>query len=221
MKIRTGEMLSDRLSQDLAWRKKELADLSYYLKTTGESGTRKNVLARCGIAILYAHWEGYIKNSGRNYLEFVTMQRLSLSELKENLITLVLQNKISSVIETQKPSQLGFVTSFFLDELDKRALLPYKSAINTESNLSSKVFKEIIWCLGLDYGPFETKEKLIDSKLLGKRNHIAHGKDLEVDLDEFNQLHQEVINMMDVFKNQLENSSTMKAFKKNQSELTR
>ena len=102
-----------------------------------------------------------------------------------------------------------------MHKLGERSTLPYKGAIDTESNLSSTVLKEIIWCLGLDYSPYETSEKIIDFKLLGRRNFIAHGIVMPVDLAEYIDLHNRVITLMDIFKNQIENSAVTKSYIRN------
>lgn len=208
-------MLSDHLAHDLAWRKKELSDLRYLFDSSFTSNTRKHVLSRSGVTILYAHWEGYVKKAGQNYLKFVTMQKLSKAELADNFLAILLQNKFAHLGSSNKSSAFHCITSYLIDDINSRASIPYKTAINTESNLSSKVFKEIVWCLGLDYAPYESKEKLIDSKLLNKRNYIAHGEDLPIDFDEYVELHEEIINIMNIFKNQLENMAITQGYKKN------
>ena len=205
MKIRTFDELSDNLSSELAWRKKELSDLKYFIEQSTSLPARKQVLSRCGIAMLYAHWEGFIKLSGSYFLEYVAMQRHKNTELKQNLLTLSMRNSINFSITSKKSSEYGKITSFFLNQLEGRASIPFKTAINTESNLSSKILKEIIWCLGIDYSPFETKEKFIDSKLLGRRNHIAHGQKMDIDIHEYNEMRKTLIEMMTNFKTQIEN----------------
>lgn len=207
-------MLSDKLSQDLSWRKKELTDLKYIIESGSISRIRKNVLGRCGIAILYAHWEGFIKISSIRFLEFVSMQRLTNAELTDNFMSLIVKPKIGRFWETKKASRLHFLTEFFMYKLNERAVLPYKNAIDTESNLSSKVFKEIVWCLGLDYEPYETSEKIVNEKLLASRNYVAHGENFPVNPDDYTQLHERVIILMDTFKNQIENSAVTKSFKR-------
>ena len=205
MKIRTVEELVNKLNFELAWRKKELSDLKFFIERESGNYLRKQVLARCGIALLYAHWEGFIKKCSDYFLEYIAMQRLTNQELASNLLTLSFKNSVNVPIDSKKYSAFGVITSFFLNDLNKRSKIPYKSGIDTTSNLSSKIFRDIAWCIGVDYSLFEAKEKLIDKKLLGRRNHIAHGEYLEIDIHEFNELRQEVLNLMILFKNQIEN----------------
>lgn len=66
--------------------------------------------------------------------------------------------------------------------------------------------------LGLDYSPYATKEKIIDERLLGLRNNIAHGKYLTIDLRDYLELHSEVITMLNTFRNQIDNSANTQSY---------
>ena len=76
MSVRTLEQLYDFLSGELAWRTKELVTLKALVEQTSPSRERRRVLLRAGVALLYAHWEGFVKRAGSAYLEFVDLQRL-------------------------------------------------------------------------------------------------------------------------------------------------
>jgi len=207
MTIRTFDELADSLSSELAWRKKELSDLKFFIEQNSTSRLRKQVLSRSGITILYAHWEGFIKLCGSYFLEYIAMQRHKNKELRKNLLTLSMRNYINFSQNSKKSSEYGKITDFFMTRMNSRSSIPFKKAINTESNLSSKVFKEITWCLGIDYSIYETKEKFIDSRLLGRRNHIAHGQNMEINVSEYNEMRETLIEMMTNFKTQIENSA--------------
>ena len=73
MSLRTIEQLSDHISNDLAWRKKELSEIKALIETRRFSSQRHRALVRSGILILYAHWEGFIKSASRYYLEYVSL----------------------------------------------------------------------------------------------------------------------------------------------------
>lgn len=212
MKIRTLDELSDLLSSELAWRKKELSDLKYFIETNQTSSERKRVLSRCGVALLYAHWEGFVKLAGRYFLEFLATKKLKNKEIKDNLLTLSMKGKVNFSFGAKKASELGKITDFFLNRMEERAIIPYKTAIDTESNLSSVVFKEIVWCLGIEYNPYETKEKFFDCLLLARRNSIAHGQDLNIDIKEYNEMRKTLLEMMTILKIQIENCAISKAY---------
>ena len=71
MKIRTTEELLGKLDEALSWRKKELID--YKLITERNKGSLlQKPLTRAGIALVYAHWEGFIKEASGFYLSYLS-----------------------------------------------------------------------------------------------------------------------------------------------------
>ncbi len=162
--------------------------------------------------MIYAHWEGFLKIAGRYYLEYVYFQKIKNSELTKNFQIISLANSTKLLESSKKYSTYESVINFFEEKLDSIASIPYKSVIDTESNLSSTVLKEIIWCLNLSYESFEIKEKLIDEKLLAKRNHIAHGEYLEIQATDVVELRNSILALMIEFKNQIENSALTRKF---------
>lgn len=214
MKLKTAEQLSDRLSRDLAWRKKELSEVKSLIETKSFSDSKHKALVRSGICLLYAHWEGFIKLAANSYLEYVRVQKLRYEELSSNFLALAMKEKLKEAKETNKPSLYIPVCDFFLDELNQRCLLP-KEAISTASNLSSEIFQEITRTLGINFSTYSTKSVLIDTKLLKTRNEIAHGEYSIFDQGEYVELHTEVIAMLDLFRTDIENAAINKDYIRN------
>lgn len=213
MKVKTAEELSDRLSHELAWRKKELSEVKALVEAKNVSSQRHRVFIRSGICLLYAHWEGFIKLAANSYLEYVRLRRLRYKELSSNFLALAMKEKLKEAKETNKPTVYIPICNFFLTNMDERASLP-KDAISTASNLSSEILKEITFSLGLDFSPYSTREKWIDSNLLKQRNEIAHGEDPPVDREAYVKLHEEVIFMLDLFRNQIENAAIQQKYRR-------
>lgn len=67
-------MLVDNLDNDLAWRIKELSIIKN--KIPQAKNNEQEALIRAGVTILYAHWEGFVKNAAECYLNFVSLRRL-------------------------------------------------------------------------------------------------------------------------------------------------
>ncbi|MGB3654658.1 MAG: MAE_28990/MAE_18760 family HEPN-like nuclease [Rivularia sp. (in: cyanobacteria)] len=214
MKLKTTEQLNDRLSKELAWRKKELAEVKSLIETKSFSSSKHKALIRSGICLIYAHWEGFVKLAANSYLEYVTTQKLSYEKLASNFLALAMKERLNEAKETNKPSLYIPVCDFFLDELNQRCKLP-KDVISTASNLSSEIFKEITYILGIDFSPYSTKSVLIDTKLLKTRNEIAHGEYSITDKEEYLELHTEIIAMLDLFRNQIENAAINKDYMRN------
>jgi MAE_28990/MAE_18760-like HEPN len=213
-KIRTIQDLSDRLSEDLAWRKKELSQIRSLVETRKFSKGQHDVLLRSGITMLYAHWEGFVKASAANYLEFVSRQRLSYTELSPNFIALAMKAQLNEATQTNKSSIYIKVVEFFVDQLDDRSSVPYENVVQT-ANLSSDIFKDIICLMGLDYdSQYELSENLIDERLLKQRNTIAHGQYLLIDRQSYIELHEIVVGMMDLFRDQIDNAASLETYRR-------
>lgn len=214
MKIRTHENLYDALTNEIAWRKKELFDFKALVETTGFTSSKHRALLRAGIPLLYAHWEGFIKAGANFYLQYVSMQRLPHNELTSNFIAMCIKSELHDFQQSNKISSQLFLVDFFMNDLAKQSSMPFRNMVHTESNLSSTVFHNIVLSLGLDYSFYETKEVLIDEKLLNSRNHIAHGNFLLVSDSEYSEIHEKILEMMEDFRNQIDNSALTKAYKR-------
>ena len=211
-KIRTIEQIQELLDDELAWRKKELAVIKSLVTARSSSVEIINCHIRSGIALIYAHWEGFVKAAGTAYLTYIASQRLTYSELANNFVAIATKRLLNDARESNKMIIYAKVVELFTSGLTDRCNLP--TEIETKSNLSSEVLREIIYILGLDYGEYATKAKLIDETLLKSRNHIAHGKYLVMDLEELIDLHRATINLMDLFSNQISNAASTKAYQR-------
>ncbi|MFM2432950.1 MAG: hypothetical protein RLZZ511_4164 [Cyanobacteriota bacterium] len=213
--IRTLEQLSDSLAEEFAWRKKELSALKSLIESgsTTTNPNKERLLLRSGVTILYAHWEGFIKAVGSDYLEFVSQQQLNYSELSSCFVALAFKDRLNQINETNKATVFVDSVEFLRKNLGTRSNIPYRNQIQTGSNLSSSIFQDIVCKLGLDYSSYETKKVLIDEKLLARRNSIAHGNYLQLDREDYLELHAQVIGMMETFRTQIENDAALENYR--------
>ena len=205
MSIQTPLDLQQAMADEFAWRKKELHGIKS-LVVANEHTRNLDLHIRSGVTMLYAHWEGFIKEIGGLYLEFVGVRRLKHDQLSQSFLAIAIGRLLRNAADGRIESSLAIVR-FFQNEMGNRSDLPWKAGIDTKSNLNSAIFREIINSFGLDYSLFETKENLLDEKLLRNRNQIAHGKRLLVDFDEYLTIHDEVFAIMQTFYNLVENSA--------------
>lgn len=213
MKIRTTEHLQTVLDEDFVWRRKELSSILTTIKSSKPKTLSTNI--RIGVVILYAHWEGFIKNSAEYYLIYVAGKKLAYNELENNFIALSLKTKLKEFEDTNKNTVHTQLIEFLLGNLNIKANLPTENIIKTQSNLNSNILKEILSILGIDYSQFQLKEKFIDSQLLKIRNSVAHGQDPDMTEIDFYELYEEITNMMSSIKNEISNNASLAKYKKN------
>lgn len=207
MKIRSKDELFNYLNDELAWRKKDLTSLKSLIE---KNDKQAEFMIRLALPYLYAQWEGFVKNAGTAYLNYIEGLGKNIKQVKNNFVALTLKKKFKNLLEsTSIYTNFENIVNFF-GENEKLSFL--EDEINTKSNLNSEVFKDIIQKLGFDYSLYEGKEKTIIEPLIEKRNKIAHGNRERMDLEEFYQIHQEILMMLDNFKTQIENATLQKLY---------
>jgi hypothetical protein len=212
-KIRTQTQLNEVMTEEFAWRKKELHSLRMLVGTHATHDRMRDLCIRSGLAVLYAHWEGFIKRIGSAYLEFVAQQNVKVKDLQSGFVAIAVKGLLNSATGARRIEPHLAIVDFFRTAGDRPSSIGFKDGLDTESNLNAAVLRNIVLLLGLDYRPFETKEKLIDEKLLKNRNRIAHGEYLTVGVQEYLDLHSEVMTMMQLFFNQVDNAANTNQYK--------
>ena len=213
MKVRTTLELSDALDNDYTWRLREVGYVKSRVDKCG--GAAQQALIRAGTALLYAHWEGFVKRAASIYLEFVSRQNLTHRELKPAFVSasIARQNGRAGLVQGRSPDQaLALHTGSVIASLDSVAVVPFKDRINTRSNLNYGVFVEVAEAIELDLAPFVLREKKID-ELVARRNSIAHGEYLEIARDYFSEMCDLLLETMERLKTELVNAAATKAYK--------
>lgn len=210
-KIRTPRDLEDFLDGELSWRKKELITIK--LMHDKARDHQAVMLRRAGIALLYAHWEGFVKSAGTAFVGFVSLQGLTYRQLRPNFSALGMKGAVLQSRDTERGEVLVRIAEFFLTHMDDKAILPTAKVVQTKSNLSSGRLRDILAILGLDYSPFQLREKTVIDRLVDQRNQIAHGQYLDIDVQDYSQLHHEVVQMLDEFRSQISNSAQSAGFR--------
>jgi len=210
-KIRTLSQLQEALDTEMAWRIKEIAAFKIATKS---NDINRAVFVRAGIALVYAHWEGFIKSSSEHYLNFVDNQGHSYRDLKTCFGIFGLKGKLTTLVDSRKAKANAEAFDFILAEMDKPARMNMSSAIETGSNLTSKVFSNIAASLDIALASYETKFNLIDESLVNRRNKVAHGEFLDLDSEAFLTLADEVLQLMRAYKTDIENGASMTAYRR-------
>lgn len=180
------EEFEEALQRDLAWRKKELSDLWLICQENNIE-----VLLKSFLLMLYAHWEGYIKQSSKYYLKFVSEHKLKHKQLTLNYKAITLKGLISSCLKDNESFSLSNEVQLLNKLVDKEETKfsvsrnfdkdKDKTIIDTQSNLKPKVFIGICNTLGLKHKAcIEIKENYLSKHLINNRNAIGHGSQLDL-----------------------------------------
>ncbi len=207
--IHTLGQLQDELDKEMSWRRKEV--LAFRVAST-KNGQDAAFFIRAGVALLYAHWEGFVKTASEHYLNYVQHQGHTYLELKSCFAIFGLKGKLNSLSASRRAMANIEAFDFISSELGKKANLNMSAAIDTESNLTSRVFSNIAASLDIDTSPYETRFNLIDESLVNLRNKVAHGEYLRLGGREFGKLVDDILETMDWYKTDLMNSAAQEKY---------
>jgi len=202
MKIRTQDDFLEFLDRELTWRKREFSQYSFQLQALNTKDMP--LMLKTGVALIYAHWEGYIKISSRKYFEYLRVVGGDVSGYTENVIAVCLYKT-----HVTKNEKMPFAE--FYDAVRKARSPNFKfhgaieDAISTKSNLKYDVFAEILTMLNIQSAPYELKKQFIDHKLCYLRNAFCHGEKIDVDKTNFDILLSTVSELLENFKTDLSN----------------
>jgi hypothetical protein len=211
-KIRTTEELVDHIAQDITWRKRELSELWLLISSFSDTDLKQRIYIRCAIGFLYAHWEGFIKYCSTAFLEYLDSKKIKNEEMCSEIMALSLKRRLRKAL-TDNDARAYIDTVVKIRENNGSIFdINFKTAIETKDNLSSTELKKISNFLKIDYSLFATREKQIDDVLLHYRNNIVHGKNMELSKERYKELYQDVITLLETFRNCVENSATTKGY---------
>ena len=213
MELRTLEGFEAYLTEELKWRLSELENWETMMRACRPH--QQPGALRAGVTLLYAHWEGYIKEAARSYLEFVNNKRLKVSQLRSELVGITLRGALGKGEQSKKSTDHTALIEILRNETLNKAIIPHaRTTINTYSNLSFDVFEDIMHSIGCDSSRHEISRTLIDVRLVKNRNTIAHGEELFVQHDDWLVIRKRVVEILKDVRTQLQNAAMLEQYKR-------
>jgi len=207
----TQQNLSDYFDLDLIWRRKELSDMKAAIRRADAAS--KSVLLRALITMCYAHWEGYVRFCASAYFEHLTLRKLPYLELERQIYV----NSFLVRLDTLNKTRLNIdarckLVNEILDGTGARFGYVHPELIDTKSNLSADVIKDICLICGVDSTHFEDKRPFIDLIVLRRRNAIAHGQQEYIVEANIDTIVDDTLALMDHFRSLLENKIYLRTY---------
>ena len=187
--------LEDKLTREIGFRKKEISELYILVQSTKSSESTRKHLLRGLLLLIYAHWEGFIKSASKKYLKALQEMKIPCNQLQPALKAFYLYSQFKSQqgSEWNKFSvALNFNEKVIFDK-------DISNEISTKSNLNTEVFKNIVARIGIDDLNIDMKKGIIDDGLLDRRNSIAHGQMIHIDLSDLIIYKDQIVHLLDCY----------------------
>lgn len=191
-----------QIEREWNWRNKELLSFNQALAFVDEY--QEGSLARAGVLLLYAHWEGFVKRAGQFFLE-----AFSQEPIKAVPVYIIAAHLSKMNADIEKRLAKGNRPHELLACLSDGALVcsSLDDALETKSNLNSEVLGDILRLVGISSSCFDTRFNYIDRNFVALRHQIAHGEGRPVTKDEYRKLYKDVLELLEIFQGKILDSA--------------
>jgi len=162
----------DIISQDLDWREREIASMRILLSGAGLTNSQKSALLRAGWAMLYAHYEGFIKNTLTVFYDEAAKAAGKCEYLPTSTKEFALRDTLKFLRNLPYDDMLNKIENFQVDHLSSNPQFP---DVDTKSNLWPDVLIDLLRTADLNTTIAEKNEAKLRT-LVSRRNSIAHGE---------------------------------------------
>lgn len=162
----------DIISQDLDWREREIAAMRVLLSGPGLTDSQRAALLRAGWAMLYAHYEGFIKNTLTVFYDEAAKTAGKCEHLPSNTKVFALRDALRALRNLPCDDMLSRVENFQSEHLASNPQFP---DVDTKSNLWPDVLIDLLKTADLNTSIAEKNEAKLRT-LVSRRNSIAHGE---------------------------------------------
>lgn len=211
-KLRTAEEFTAFITSDLTWRIREISDIRSIAGSAVQTLSR--AILRASVPLIYAHWEGHVSVVSRAYMDFLALRRLRYSSLKECFRLNAFFATIRRMTQTRftHTDQIEFIINVINSGVSQLRNVD-EDVLATRSNLNSTVLRDLCCFLALDIKQFEDDIDFLDKILLNRRNNIAHGQFIEININMLHDMSDRVIEMMRKFNNLVDNEVSLQGYR--------
>jgi len=195
------QVVQEEISDNLDRRRFEITNLRRVLLSYVGKPLESTVV-RMAIPLLYANWEGYVKEVCQLYLEYIERSGTKNRELKADLLGYLWSSSLrplSGGLNFEKKKAIAELALHRMDDCVKFS--ESERNIHTRANLNFEVLQDIADHLCFNISLLNTYKRHLN-RLVNLRNNIAHGSfPSSMDYDIFNEHAESVIDLMEDFEN--------------------
>ena len=162
----------DIITQDLDWREREIAAMRVLISGPGLTNSQRAALLRAGWAMLYAHYEGFIKNTLAVFYDEAAKAVGKCEQLPSSTKAFALRGALRFLRNLPDDDMLNKIEKFHIDNLSSNPQFP---DVDTKSNLWPDVLIDLLKTADLNTSIVEKNEAKLRT-LVSRRNSIAHGE---------------------------------------------
>ena len=210
MKLRTDEQFLDYLDREFVWRLREISMMKAVVRS--KSNGYSDTLMRAGIPLLYAHWEGFVKAGVEAVLCFVSLSGKTYGELAPCFAVHGLKATIDELTEPKKVRVRIKALEFLMGSGGSKVAFDWKNQVSALGNLNFERFSDIAAAVGVDVSRYDTRKQFVDTSLVQRRNAIAHGARIDLNVNGFISDADEVLVLLQWFKGDLEDCISHKSY---------
>lgn len=150
------------------------------------------------LPLLYAHWEGFVKEVVGEYIEFVEKQDLEPSQTHPTVFSFAMRKRLDGIKSGSVEKMTDFAT-WIVGSVAGPVRFEDKSVV-TRGNLSYANLKNLCDSLKIDVARLDTDKRKIDA-LVNRRNNIAHtGRPMKLDRKDVDEDTALVLRLIETFE---------------------
>ena len=162
----------DTITRDLEWREAEIASMRTLLCSPEITDGQKQGLLRAAWALLYAHYEGFCKNSLIAFYDFIARLGIACKDLPQPTKIFAVEKQLKQMRKMTDHDLLGEIVTFESSFFSHSPLFP---DVDTQSNLWPNVLIDLMETADLCTTMVKEHEVKLKT-LVSRRNQIAHGE---------------------------------------------
>lgn len=124
------------------------------------------------LPVLYAHWEGFVKEAVSEYIEFVEKQDLQPAQAHPTIFSFAMRKRLKVLVQSGSLERMTDFASWVVSSAGGPVRFEDKT-VSTGGNLSYGNLKDLCDNLKIDVAKLESDKRKIDA-LVNRRNNIAH-----------------------------------------------